>query len=85
MFQFPDSEIKGTLSDTFEMDYIDAEFFRLMKSARIKQGIKMTSQLRPAFFMLLIFTLITGVIYPLAVTGIAQVVFPTRPMAVSSW
>jgi potassium-transporting ATPase KdpC subunit len=35
----------------------------------------MTSQLRPAFFMLLILTLITGVIYPLAVTGIAQVVF----------
>jgi K+ transporter len=26
MFQFPNSEIKGTLSDTFEMDYIDAEF-----------------------------------------------------------
>jgi K+-transporting ATPase KdpC subunit len=36
----------------------------------------MTSQLRPAFFMLLILTLITGVIYPLVVTGIAQVVFP---------
>jgi K+-transporting ATPase KdpC subunit len=36
----------------------------------------MTSQLRPAFFTLLIFTLITGVIYPLAVTGIAQVLFP---------
>jgi len=36
----------------------------------------MTSQLRPAFFMLLIFTVITGVIYPLAVTGIAQVLFP---------
>jgi K+-transporting ATPase ATPase C chain len=36
----------------------------------------MTSQLRPAFFMLLIFTLITGVFYPLAVTGIAQVLFP---------
>ena len=36
----------------------------------------MTSQLRPAFFMLLIFTVITGVIYPLVVTGIAQVVFP---------
>jgi hypothetical protein len=26
MFQTSHSEIKGTLSDTFEMDYIDAEF-----------------------------------------------------------
>jgi K+-transporting ATPase ATPase C chain len=38
----------------------------------------MLSQLRPAFFMLLIFTVITGVIYPLAVTGAAQVVFPRQ-------
>jgi potassium-transporting ATPase KdpC subunit len=37
-----------------------------------------TTQLRPAFFMLLIFTLITGVIYPLVVTGVAQVVFPSQ-------
>ena len=36
----------------------------------------MISQLRTAFFMLLIFTVITGVIYPLVVTGIAQVAFP---------
>ncbi len=36
----------------------------------------MLSQLRPAFFMLLILTVITGVIYPLVVTGIAQVAFP---------
>ena len=36
----------------------------------------MFSQLRPAFLMLLILTVITGVIYPLAVTGIAQVIFP---------
>ena len=36
----------------------------------------MKSQLRPAFSMLLIFTVITGVIYPLVVTGIAQVIFP---------
>ena len=27
MFQFSNSEIKGTLSDTFEMETIDAEFF----------------------------------------------------------
>jgi K+-transporting ATPase ATPase C chain len=38
----------------------------------------MISQLRPAFFMLLIFTVITGIIYPLAVTGIAQIVFPNQ-------
>lgn len=36
----------------------------------------MVSQLRPAFIMLLIFTVITGVIYPVVVTGIAQVAFP---------
>ena len=38
----------------------------------------MISQLRPAFLMLLIFTVITGVIYPLVITGIAQVVFPRQ-------
>ncbi len=37
---------------------------------------RMTSQLRPAFVALLIFTVITGVIYPLVLTGIAQAVFP---------
>jgi K+-transporting ATPase ATPase C chain len=36
----------------------------------------MISQLRPAFLMLLIITIITGVIYPLVVTGVARVVFP---------
>jgi potassium-transporting ATPase KdpC subunit len=42
----------------------------------LNEEIKMVSQLRPAFMMLLVLTVITGVIYPLAVTGIAQVVFP---------
>jgi K+-transporting ATPase ATPase C chain len=38
----------------------------------------MSSQIRPAFMLLLLLTLITGVIYPLAVTGIAQLVFPAQ-------
>ncbi len=36
----------------------------------------MRSQLRPALVSLGIFTILTGLIYPLVVTGIAQVVFP---------
>jgi K+-transporting ATPase ATPase C chain len=36
----------------------------------------MTAQLRPALISLLLLTLLTGLVYPLVVTGIAQVVFP---------
>jgi K+-transporting ATPase ATPase C chain len=36
----------------------------------------MRSQLRPALVALAMLTIITGIIYPLIVTGIAQVVFP---------
>jgi len=36
----------------------------------------MTSQIRPAIVTLALFTLLTGVLYPLAVTGMAQVLFP---------
>jgi K+-transporting ATPase ATPase C chain len=36
----------------------------------------MISQIRPALTILALLTFITGIIYPLAVTGIAQVVFP---------
>lgn len=38
----------------------------------------MIPQLRPAFMMLLLLTIITGLIYPLVVTGIAQVAFPRQ-------
>jgi len=36
----------------------------------------MTAHLRPALVTLLLFTVLTGIVYPLVVTGIAQVVFP---------
>jgi K+-transporting ATPase ATPase C chain len=38
--------------------------------------MNMTAQLRPALVSLLLLTILTGLIYPLVVTGIAQVVFP---------
>ena len=38
----------------------------------------MRSQIRPALVSLVLFTLLTGLIYPLVVTGIAQVAFPEQ-------
>ena len=38
----------------------------------------MIKQLRPAVLVLLLLTVLTGLLYPLAVTGVAQVVFPSQ-------
>ena len=44
----------------------------------------MTTIIRNSLMSLLLFTILTGIIYPLAVTGIAQVIFPVRRTAASS-
>ena len=38
----------------------------------------MLQELRPAFVMMALMTLLTGIAYPLAITGVAQAVFPDQ-------
>ena len=38
----------------------------------------MRAQIRPALMLLLVFTVLTGLIYPMVVTGLSQLVFPRQ-------
>ena len=47
-----------------------------MTTYNLKSMIK--KQIKPAIVIFLLLTLVTGVVYPLFVTGIAQVIFPVQ-------
>ena len=42
------------------------------------RGDRHAAELRPALIVFALLTLLTGVVYPLVVTGIAQVAFPDQ-------
>jgi K+-transporting ATPase ATPase C chain len=49
-----------------------------MKFRSIEEKLMIREQLRPAFISFILLTVITGILYPLAVTGIAQTFFKDR-------
>lgn len=49
-----------------------------MTTEELMKGNNMRAQLKPAIILLALLTLITGVIYPLIITVIAQVAFPNQ-------
>jgi K+-transporting ATPase ATPase C chain len=55
---------------------VDIHVHRRMDIAGRLWSLFMKAQLRPAFTLLALLTIITGVVYPLTVTGLAQFLFP---------
>jgi K+-transporting ATPase ATPase C chain len=49
-----------------------------MKLFHNRRGKKMRTLIKPALLLLLFLTLLTGLVYPLLVTAIAQIVFPQQ-------
>ncbi len=48
------------------------------RAAELELETNMLAQLRPTLVSVALLTVLTGLIYPLVITGIAQVVFPTQ-------
>src|SRR5579859_883613 len=56
-----------------------AEAVEVEAARPVEQGRRaLLRQLRPAILLTLLLTLIAGIIYPLAVTGVAQALFPSQ-------
>jgi K+-transporting ATPase ATPase C chain len=57
------------------MRFLHANHFPLRSKTLQESALK---ELRPAFSLLAIFTILFGFVYPLLITGIGQILFPTK-------
>lgn len=57
---------------------LDRETANAVPRVEDKADAGLASLVRPAFMLLLVFTLLTGLLYPVVVTGLAQALFPSQ-------